>query len=114
MFLDLSGSSEGARVVREKNTISVKIESFASISRIIPDHVDVFFINCEGCEMSVLPALVDSGFVKRIEYIMVQFHKYSSEEDSAKACEIRNLLSKTHEIKYSVPWVWDVWVLKLH
>jgi FkbM family methyltransferase len=113
--LSHSGSNDGARVVSNKNenTINVKIESFASISHIIPDHVDVFFINCEGCEMSVLPALIQSGFIKRVKYVLVQFHKYSNEVDSAKACEIRNSLSKTHEVKYSIPWVWDVWVLKV-
>jgi hypothetical protein len=113
--LSQSDSNDGARLISTKNsnTINVKIESFASISHLIPDHADVFFINCEGCEMSVLPALIHSGFIKRVKYVLVQFHKYSNDADSAGACGIRNSLSKTHEIKYSIPWVWDVWGLKI-
>lgn len=68
-------------------------------------------INIEGGEYQVIPALIDSGFIKNIRDIQVQFHDFI-ENAMAQRSEIRNRLKETHYLTYDYLFVWENWRLK--
>lgn len=72
------------------------------------DHVDLAKINIEGGEYDLLPALIDSGLIARIDRLRVQFHLFGPEL-VAKRDDIRAALEKTHDCVWSYPFVWEEW-----
>ena len=73
--------------------------------------VDVVKINIEGGEYDLLPALIDSGVIKRIGTIQVQFHLFS-ELDIDRRQAIRTNLALTHYCDWSYDFVWEQWSLR--
>lgn len=46
------------------------------IVEFLKDHtVDVIKVDCEGCEYSVVPRLIESGYIQNIEAIILEVHK---------------------------------------
>ncbi len=46
------------------------------IARFLREHpADVLKVDCEGCEYSVIPRLIDSGYIKNIEAMILEVHK---------------------------------------
>lgn len=75
------------------------------------DEIDLMEINCEGSEYQIIPHLVDTGHIKKIKNIQIQFHKWypNSDEERMKCQEG---LSKTHKIKWNEEWNFESWVKK--
>ena len=46
------------------------------VSELHIERIDLIKINIEGGEYDLLPAIIDSGLIKRIKYIQVQFHNF--------------------------------------
>lgn len=65
-------------------------------------------INIEGGEYDLLPALIDSGVIDRIERLHVQFHLFAP-EFSTRRDAIREALSRTHDCDWVYPFVWEAW-----
>jgi len=72
--------------------------------------IDLFKINIEGGEFSVLPALVDSGIIKKINYLQVQFHNFIDDAPMRRML-IRKKLEKTHSEMWNYEFVWESWKL---
>jgi FkbM family methyltransferase len=73
--------------------------------------VAVVKMNIEGGEYDLLPAMIESGFMQRINRLVVQFHKYGP-EDVARRDMIREGLSRTHVCEWAYPFVWEQWARK--
>lgn len=69
---------------------------------------DLVKLNCEGSEFEIIPALIASEAILRIKNLQVQFHRLHDSDDE-KYQEIREQLSKTHELTYDFDWVWSSW-----
>ncbi len=74
------------------------------------EKIDLIKINIEGGEFDLLPAIIDSGLVKRIKYIQVQFHNFDANAADARS-RIRSLLEKTHREMWNYEFVWESWEL---
>jgi FkbM family methyltransferase len=74
-------------------------------------HIDLIKINIEGGEYALLDNLIKSGLIKNISNIQVQFHIFVPGA-AKKRRRLQGLLSKTHELTYSYPWIWENWRLK--
>lgn len=74
-------------------------------------HVDLLKINIEGGEYDVLPALIESQLVKKVNFIQVQFHDFIPGAEEMRNA-IRALLSETHVEMWNYPFVWESWALK--
>lgn len=74
------------------------------------EKIDLIKINIEGGEFDLIPAIVDSGLIKRIKYIQVQFHNFDSSAADARSC-IRNSLKNTHREMWNYEFVWESWEL---
>lgn len=65
-------------------------------------------VNIEGGEFDLLPHLVESGLINRIDNLQVQFHDFVP--DAAKGRDmIRHALLQTHDLEWDYPFVWESW-----
>ncbi len=73
--------------------------------------IDLMKINIEGGEYDLLEHLIDSGFIKNITNVQVQFHDFIP--NAKKRMEsIQKMLKKTHRLTYQYIFVWENWVRK--
>jgi FkbM family methyltransferase len=90
--------------VREAKLISAK--KFIDAEGI--KHVDLMKINIEGGEYDLLDHLIDTGLVKQIANIQVQFHDHVPNAER-RMQKIQQALQKTHYLTYQYPFVWENW-----
>jgi FkbM family methyltransferase len=74
--------------------------------------IDLMKINIEGGEYDLLEELIDSGMIKSINNVQVQFHDFVPDA-YARMKKIHALLEKTHQLTYSYEFVWENWQLKV-
>lgn len=72
-------------------------------------NVDLMKINIEGGEYELLARLIETGLIKKIKNIQVQFHNYGP-DDKMHMENICLELSKTHFATYQYKFVWENWV----
>lgn len=72
------------------------------------DRVDLLQVNIEGGEYELLPHLVESGWIDRIDVIVVQFHEWIPGAHR-KRRQIRRTLTRTHDLVWDYPWVFEAW-----
>jgi FkbM family methyltransferase len=73
------------------------------------DSIDLMKVNIEGGEYELMPRLFESGIVKRIKNIQIQFHDVEASSET-RMKEICYELSKTHRPTYQYKFVWENWV----
>jgi FkbM family methyltransferase len=71
-------------------------------------HINLMKINIEGGEYELLEHLLQTGFIKNIENIQVQFHQLT-EGYAERMSAIQKSLSQTHSLTYQYPMVWENW-----
>jgi FkbM family methyltransferase len=72
--------------------------------------IDLIKINIEGGEYDLLPRMIETGLAGVCRNIQVQFHPWISHACERRR-EIQQSLSKTHELTYEYPFVWENWRL---
>ncbi|WP_036303339.1 FkbM family methyltransferase [Methylotenera sp. L2L1] len=81
------------------------------IRELMINQIDLMKINIEGGEFDVVPAIIESGDIKKVQYLQVQFHNFL--DNAAKRREtIRHELTNTHTEMWSYDFVWESWKLK--
>lgn len=73
--------------------------------------IDLIKINIEGEEYNLLENLIESGFIKNIENIQVQFHDFVPRA-TERMEEIKEKLLQTHTPTYQYEFVWENWKRK--
>lgn len=73
------------------------------------ESVALLKINAEGAEFDVLDRLLQTGQVRQVDTIQVQFHRFVPDA-VARRRAIRRELRATHRCAWNVPWVWEQWV----
>ena len=82
------------------------------VSKVVGDlEVALFKINAEGAEFDVLARLIETAQINQIKSLQVQFHRFVPDAVRLRA-EIRRRLRATHRCSWSVPWVWEQWVIR--
>lgn len=74
--------------------------------------IDLMKINIEGGEFDVLPAIIQSGDIKKITDLQIQFHNFI-EDASRKRKTIRTFLANTHKETWCYEFVWENWKLRV-
>lgn len=72
--------------------------------------IDLMKINIEGGEYDLLDHLIESGFIKNILNIQVQFHNFFPDAEK-RMVGIQEKFSKTHKKTYSYRFVWENWTM---
>lgn len=75
------------------------------------DSIDLMKINIEGGEYDLLEHLIETGDIKTIKNIQVQFHDFVPDAETRMKA-IQQNLEKTHEVTYQYEFVWENWKLK--
>lgn len=73
--------------------------------------VDLMKINIEGGEYALLEHLIDTGLIRKVKNIQVQFHDFVPDAE-ARMAGIQRELEKTHFLTYQYPFVWENWSLR--
>jgi FkbM family methyltransferase len=75
------------------------------------DQVELMKMNIEGLEYECLLSIIHSGSIKKINYLLVQFHNFHFEDENNYA-EITRLISKDFNRIFSYKWKWELWQIK--
>lgn len=75
------------------------------------DRIDLMKINIEGGEFEVLPAIIESGDITKVNYLQVQFHNFVNDAEARRAA-LRIHLEKTHTEMWDYYFIWESWKLK--
>lgn len=73
--------------------------------------IDLMKINIEGDEYNLLDHLIETGWVRCIRNIQVQFHDFVPDAQR-RMKEIQNELQKSHVLTFQYPFVWENWRIK--
>lgn len=65
-------------------------------------------LNIEGAEYDLLEHLLDTGWLRRIRHVQVQFHDFFPDA-GARMAQIQQGLTDTHDLTWQHPWVWESW-----
>lgn len=75
------------------------------------EKIDLLKINIEGGEYELLERLIETGDIRRVTNIQIQFHDFVSDARN-RADYIRKSLGKTHRLTYQYDFVWENWEQK--
>ena len=73
--------------------------------------IDLLKLNIEGAEYDVLDRLDQSGWLPRIDQVLVQFHEWHPHAHRRRRA-IRGALARDHVEQWNYPWVWERWRLR--
>jgi FkbM family methyltransferase len=73
--------------------------------------IDLMKINIEGGEFDVLPSIIESGDINKVQYLQVQFHNFVDHAEERRNV-IRNELQQTHTEMWNYDFIWESWKLK--
>jgi len=101
LFEDGLGAGHGRVSVRLRDVVKV-------LDELSLDEVGLLKINIEGAEYELLDRLIDSGYIRRIRCLMVQFHEW---RDGAyfRRWRIHRGLRRTHVCDWNHPFIWEKW-----
>lgn len=106
-------SADGSSVFKQSsNSVEItllKATDFLKEKNI--HHIDLMKINIEGGEYSLLEHLIETGFVKNIVNLQIQFHDFVPNA-RWRMRSIQNGLEKTHKLTYQYEFVWENWELR--
>ena len=112
-FSNIEGSSSiYTRPEGNASDVIVKMKSFEKfINENSIESIDLVFMNIEGSEYKLLNQIIDSGYVKSIKYLQIQFHNFVDNAHQLRK-EIRKNLKLTHKCIFNYPFIWESWELK--
>jgi len=105
---------DGLRSRQEMNTkdgvltytsISIQ-EIFDSVSEI-----ELLKLNIEGMEYECLNQLILSNSLKKVSYLLIQFHNFDREAEKKRNLVIK-AIEKDFSNVFTFEWVWELWIRK--
>lgn len=74
-------------------------------------NIDLMKMNIEGGEYDLLDHLIDSGCIKTIRNIQIQFHDFVPKAEE-RMRKITEQLTKTHRPTYQADFIWENWEVR--
>jgi FkbM family methyltransferase len=109
---DDDNSSSVVTAVQHDTLETVQIKAFSDeVDELQIQTIDLLKINVEGSEFSILPHLVDTGYIKKVKNIQVQFHHFVPDAYRRRR-KIQKMLSVTHDLDWCYPFVWESWSIR--
>lgn len=91
------------------DTVDVRIRDIATVlDELGYDRIDYLKINIEGAEYDLLDRLIESGWITRTRYLLIQFHEWYADAH-VRRWKIRRELRRTHEQIWNYPWIYELW-----
>lgn len=104
LFLDAS-TVEGEKFRTLRDTESIELLDAGEALR---GPIDLLSLNCEGAEFLILPRLIDTGRIRDVVNVQIQFHRFVTGAGIHRDL-IREKLALTHNESWCVPWGWESW-----
>jgi len=102
--------NEGS-IYHDNNIFQVECIKASDINDIIGEsQIDLMKINVEGAEYGIIENLINTGGIKTIKNLQVQFHIIEGFKNIYE--NLAKHLKDTHEITWRYPFVWENWKLK--
>ncbi|MCM0605500.1 MAG: FkbM family methyltransferase [Xanthomonadaceae bacterium] len=103
-YMNSDGTSEFGKA---GNKISVELKKASQFFDSLGiKSIDLFSLNIEGGEYSVLDDLIKSGWLSKIKFMQIQFHQTVPNSNSLRESLIEKIQA-THEATFSYPFVWE-------
>lgn len=110
--LQLALSGPASSVYAQEGTFGateVEIRDVAAVlNELGLDHIDVCKINIEGGEYDLLDRLAATGWLARIDHVLVQFHEWHPRAYQRR-WRNRRALARTHDEVWCWSWIWEYW-----
>lgn len=91
-----------------KPTGEGRMREFITVMREISvKHIDLCLMNIEGYEFKLIPYMIETGIMDKIDYFMCQFHLTSATENEYH--DLRRLLGKTKKLRFDYGPVLTCW-----
>lgn len=107
IHLGIEGEATG-RYSNSQTKLSVQSKDISKVVNEIGDSLKLIEMNIEGGEYENLERLIQAGSISKVPTLLVQFHRYTMNEELRRA-QIRIELEKTHSCVFEFPWVWERW-----
>ena len=108
-FIDLGIDGETTGKYSNSQTkLRVAAKDISKIVGEAGETLKVLEMNIEGGEYDNLERLIHTRLMLKVPTLLVQFHRYSVNEELRRA-QIRSELEKTHFCVFEFPWVWERW-----
>ena len=88
----------------------IDVVEWFDINRI--ENVSLMAINAEGEEYPLLDRLIESGYISKIENLLVQFHDIYQKDAEERMNRIQRELLKTDRPVFQYKFVWERWKRK--
>lgn len=84
-----------------------------SITEIFDDlgQVELLKMNIEGLEYECLFNIIENGYIKKINYLLIQFHNFRIDDEN-NYIKITRLISEDFIRIFSYKWKWELWQIK--
>lgn len=69
---------------------------------------DLMMLNCEGSEFDIIESLVQSGLIREIKNLQVQWHSVVPDCEKRWAY-LQGRLTETHVLTWGDGWIWQNW-----
>lgn len=105
----LTAQGPGSTTFGDVPVLEVEVRDVAAVlDELQVDRIAVMKLNIEGGEYEVLGRLVESGWLNRIDALLIQFHEWIPGSHRARR-RIRRALRTTHGETWCFPWVFERW-----
>jgi len=99
-------------IVRGNQLIHARIVAFKSwYEQNNMAKIALMKVNIEGGEYDLLEHLIETGLIKNITNLQVQFHNFFPDAERRMSA-IQSGLQKTHYLTYQYKFIWENWTLK--
>ncbi len=113
--MSLSSSNDASSFFRGNGTegyVSAQVRDVASVwEQLDLTRVDLMKINIEGGEYPLLRRLIETGVIRKICNIQIQFHDFVEDAADQRAA-LRRQLESTHKETWCYDFVWENWCRK--
>lgn len=101
------GSGEAS--ARDAGTEEIRLRDVAEVLQELGvTSIDLMKVNIEGGEYDLIERLIDTGLIRNIEHIQVQFHSFVPDAKRRRD-QIRQRLRETHYCSYDYEFIWESW-----
>lgn len=109
----LSDEDDGSSISNSRGTGElVKVRKYQDVlNEIGIGEIDLLKVNIEGGEYDVISHLIETGLIKGVKNLQVQFHNFIPDAER-KRNEIVKALQQTHKRDWCYIFVWESWSLK--
>jgi FkbM family methyltransferase len=96
-----------------KNDSGTEVIKLAKAHDFVSKHkkIDLIKLNIEGGEYELLEHFIETGDILKFDNLQIQFHDFVPKAKQQRK-KIQSLLSKTHELTFNYPFIWENWSKK--